>query len=54
MNDTSVQDDTRLPLTTPDPLAERAERLRELIPEAFVEGRVDFRSAAAGAGGPRQ
>lgn len=29
-------------MTTADPLAERVERLKELIPEAFVEGEIDF------------
>ena len=33
---------TRMPLTTADPRAERVERLKELIPEAFVEGEIDF------------
>jgi adenine-specific DNA-methyltransferase len=38
----SETDDTRMPLTSADVLGERMERLRELIPEAFVEGKVDF------------
>ncbi len=32
----------RMPLTSEDVLAERMERLRELLPEAFAEGKVDF------------
>ncbi|HET6385082.1 MAG TPA: site-specific DNA-methyltransferase [Armatimonadota bacterium] len=35
-------DDIRLPLTTPDPNAERLDRLRELFPEAFTEGELDL------------
>jgi adenine-specific DNA-methyltransferase len=34
--------DIRLPLTSADALGERMERLRELFPEAFVEGQIDF------------
>ena len=32
----------RLPLTSHDVLSERMDRLRELFPEAFAEGKVDF------------
>lgn len=35
-------DDVRMPLTSADVLGERAERLKELFPEAFVEGQIDF------------
>ena len=41
--------DTHLPLGTPDPNAERLDRLRELFPEAFAEGVLDverFKKAA--------
>lgn len=34
--------DIRLPLTSADVLGEREERLKELFPEAFVEGQIDF------------
>lgn len=32
----------RMPLTSEDVLAERVQQLRELFPEAFTEGKVDF------------
>ncbi len=35
-------DASRMPLTSPDILGERMEQLRELIPEAFSEGEIDF------------
>ena len=35
-------DDTRMPLTSADVLGERMEWLKELFPEAFVEGQIDF------------
>ncbi len=38
----STAKDIRLPLTSADVLGERAERLKELFPEAFVEGQIDF------------
>ena len=45
MNDSVLNmtdDDTKLPLTSCDVTAERLEQLRELFPEAFTEGRVNF------------
>ncbi len=35
-------DDIRMPLTSADVTAERLEKLKELFPEAFTEGKVDF------------
>lgn len=35
-------DDIRLPLTSADVLGGRMEQLKELFPEAFVEGKIDF------------
>ena len=35
-------DDIRMPLTSADVTAERLEKLKELFPEAFAEGKVDF------------
>ena len=46
----SETDDTRMPLTSADVLGERMEGLRELIPEAFVEGKVDFERLKAALG----
>ena len=43
-------DDTRMPLTSADVLGERIQGLRELIPEAFVEGKVDFERLKAALG----
>jgi adenine-specific DNA-methyltransferase len=40
--DTVSSDDTRMPLTTRDPLGQRIDKLKELIPEAFAEGEIDF------------
>ena len=40
--DSESQVDPRMPLTSADVLGERMEQLRELFPEAFVEGAVDF------------
>ncbi len=40
--DSQTQVDPRMPLTSIDVLGERAEQLRELFPEAFVEGQIDF------------
>ncbi len=42
MTEHTCTNDPRMPLTSADVLEERIERLRELIPEAFVEGKVDF------------
>lgn len=42
MTDSATTDATRLPLTSADVLGEREERLKELFPEAFVEGEIDF------------
>ena len=42
--------DPRMPLTSANVLEERIERLRELIPEAFVEGKVDFERLKAALG----
>jgi len=43
MNDeVTAHDDIRMPLTSADVTAERLEKLRELFPEAFTEGKVDF------------
>lgn len=39
---TQDPEDPRMPLTTSDPLDERIEKLKELIPEAFAEGEIDF------------
>jgi len=36
------QDETRMPLTSANVTAERLEKLKELFPEAFTEGKVDF------------
>ncbi|NUQ79585.1 MAG: site-specific DNA-methyltransferase, partial [Polyangiaceae bacterium] len=35
-------DSTRLPLTSLDVLGDRSDALRELFPEVFAEGRLDF------------
>ncbi len=42
MTQSTELNDTRLPLTSADVLGERMERLKELFPEAFVEGQIDF------------
>ena len=43
MNDeVTTYDDIRIPLTSADVTAERLEKLKELLPEAFTEGKVDF------------
>ena len=34
--------DTKLPLTSPDVNSTRLDHLREIFPEAFVEGKIDF------------
>ena len=34
--------ETKLPLTSPDVNAARLDRLREIFPEAFTEGKIDF------------
>jgi len=39
---TKSNESVRLPLTSADVLGEREERLKELFPEAFVEGQIDF------------
>jgi len=36
------QDKITMPLTSADVTAERLEKLKELFPEAFTEGKVDF------------
>ena len=38
----SDHDDIKMPLTSADLMAERLERLRDVFPEAFAEGKVDF------------
>lgn len=40
--DMDKDQDTRLPLTSADSVGERMDGLRELFPEAFAEGKVDF------------
>jgi adenine-specific DNA-methyltransferase len=35
-------DETKLPLTSPDVNSARLDRLREIFPEAFTEGKIDF------------
>src|SRR4051794_32067488 len=42
MTDSATTDAIRMPLTSADVLGEREERLKELFPEAFVEGQIDF------------
>lgn len=39
---TKTNESVRLPLTSANVLGEREERLKELFPEAFVEGQIDF------------
>ncbi len=34
--------DTKLPLTSPDVNSARLDRLREIVPEAFTDGKIDF------------
>lgn len=46
----TTTDDTRMPLTSADVLGDRIDGLRELIPEAFVEGKVDFERLKAALG----
>lgn len=41
---------TRMPLSSADVLGERIEQFRELFPEAFVEGKVDFERLKAAMG----
>lgn len=48
MNDGQTHD--KVATETPDLLAERIERLRELFPEAFAEGKVDFSKLRAALG----
>ena len=38
----SHDEDARMKMTSTDLLCERTEGLRELVPEAFSEGRIDF------------
>jgi len=38
----SYDEDARMKLTSQDLLGERSAALRELVPEAFSEGRIDF------------
>jgi len=42
MTQSTDVDDSRMPLTSADVLGERAEQLKDLFPEAFVEGQIDF------------
>ena len=42
MGNRENQHDIRMPLTSADVTAERLEKLKELFPEAFTEGKVDF------------
>lgn len=37
-----TDDESRMPLTSHDVLGERVERLKDLFPEAFSEGQIDF------------
>ena len=39
---TASDTETRMPLTSADVLGERMEQLKDLFPEAFVEGQIDF------------
>jgi adenine-specific DNA-methyltransferase len=38
----ATDDETKLPLTSPDVNSDRLDRLREIFPEAFTEGKIDF------------
>ncbi len=38
----TIEEDTRMSLSSADVMATRAERLRELFPETFTEGRIGF------------
>jgi len=42
MSNGENKDEIRMPLTSADVTAERLEKLKELFPEAFTEGKVDF------------
>jgi len=41
---------TRMPLTSADITADRVEQLRDLFPEVFTEGRIDFNKLRLGLG----